>query len=307
MKFIFLHLLFLLFFTSCSTKSHLQKTSFDKIDGFYEDNLTLAFEVFKKNCKKSIKLEYLKEICQEENLKNQNAYEFFTKNFTPHILIDNQGRNEGTITGYYEPILDGRLVKDEVYKYPIYQMPNFEIYTPRSEIEKRDDLKAIAFVKNEADLYLLHLQGSGKIKLEDGEIINIAFAGTNNQKYSSIGKYMIEMGYLKSHEATIKGMKKYLDENPSKVNEILNQNDRYIFFKISDKNAVGSLGVELVEQRSIAVDTSYINLGLPVFINTKNPISKEEIKQLVIANDRGADIKGKIRADYYWGKWRKGF
>lgn len=294
---------FIILLTGCSYKKEItnfQMTSFDKIDGFYEDNLTYAFEVFKKNCEKSKRFDYLKNICAKSQTQT-NAYKFFTENFTPYLIIDDKGNSTGETTGYYEPVLNGSFTKNDKYKYPIYEMPKSKDIGTRAQINSQNDFKAICYVSNETDLYLLHLQGSGKIKIDENNTLNLVYAGNNGKKYNSVGKYMIKKDYIKSHEATIQGMKKFLDENPKKISEILNQNERYIFFKVTGKKPVGSLGVELTPKRSIAVDTNYIKLGLPVFLHTKNPISNKDIKKVVIANDKGADIKGKIRADYFWG------
>jgi membrane-bound lytic murein transglycosylase A len=99
----------------------------------------------------------------------------------------------------------------------------------------------------------------------------------------------------------MQGMKKWFEDYPQQADEILNHNESYIFFHESPKSATGSLGVPLVAQRNLAVDRNYIPLGLPVYIKTQNPITQEKINQLMIAADTGGAIKGKIRADFYWG------
>lgn len=304
---IYLVIIPIFIFMGCSSKfekissSNKQKTSFSLIEGFYEDNLSLSYSLFKENCKKLKSNATLRDVCEKTEDEDINPYTFFTENFTPYILIDENENDLGTITGYYEPILKGSLVKDEIYKYPIYELPKYKISDTRKEINKRNDLKAICYLNSQSDLYLLHLQGSGKVKLSNGNILNLIYSGSNGKTSSSIGRYMIENNYIESNKATIQGVKKFLDDNPDKIDEILNQNERYIFFKVSDESLKGSLGLDLSAKRTIAVDKNYIDLGLPVFIQTKNPITKEPINRLVLANDTGDAIKGKIRADYFWG------
>lgn len=291
--------IFLLF--GCSSKSNLKPTSYSEIEGFYEDNLSETFTLFKQNCQKLNKFDDFKKLCKKAERENINPYNFFTQNFKPYILIDNENNQYGEITGYYEPILKASLTKNKTFKYPIYKMPKHEVYLSKEQIDKSSNFEAIAYTNSKSDLYLLHLQGSGKLILEDGETLHLIYSGSNNKKFTSIGEYMINKGYILSHEATIQGVKEYLDKNPKKVDEILNQNERYIFFKVAQKSLKGTLGLDLISKRTIAVDTNYINLGLPVFLQTKNPITKEKINRLVLANDTGIAIKGKIRADYFWG------
>ncbi len=345
MKFIFTSIILLIFFfTGCSqiklkiptselailekiTKAKVQKISFDDIDGFYEDDLSLAFEVFKKDCKKAKRYKLFKNICAET--KNYtNASEFFTKNFTAYRLYNHDGTKEGLITGYYEPLLHGSRVKTDIYKYPIYKLPKDLIivdlgslypafkkyplrgkikgnrlipYDSRQGINKRDDLDAICYVDDEIDLFFLQIQGSGKIQLDSGEIINIGYKNQNGHKYFAIGRALVEDGSISKTNVSLQSIKKYLKENPSRVTEILNKNRSYIFFHESKKSATGALGTQLVAKRNLAVDRKFIPLGMPVFINTKNSVSKESINSLMVAADVGGAIKGQIRADFFFG------
>ena len=335
---ILVFLLFVIFFTSCSVKydkiehsqANLKKVSFSQLDNFENDNLDLALEVFQKACKKSYKKELFEEVC-EKSKNVENSKEFFTTNFTPYKLFDDEGEDKGVITGYFEPLLLGSLTKDDIFKYPVYAVPDDLVtvdlssiypklkkyrlrgriegnrlvpYDARDEIGVDEDKKILAYVDNKIDLYFLHIQGSGKIKLTNGDIINIGYANQNGQRYKSIGKYMIRNGYIGSktdYEASVQGMKKWFSDNPEKVDEVLNHNPSYIFFEKRAQGATGSLGVELTAKRNLAVDTRYITLGMPVFINTKNPVTNEKINQLMVAADTGGAIKGKIRADFFWG------
>ncbi len=346
-SFIFSFLVFGLFISGCSTKNEnvekkqssvedidvkkekknrMEPVPFSQIDGFFEDDLDHALDVFKKDCKKSKRFEQFRKVC-EKSEHETDGRRFFISNFQPFKLYDNDSNNKGTITGYYEPLLYGSLKKTSRYKYPVYKTPkdllisnssslegyksrgkqkNGKIvpYDTREEIENNPNnpnYQVLAYVDDKVDLFFLQVQGSGKIQLDDGRIINVGYAEQNGRKYFGVGKYLLDEGYITKEEMSAQSMKKFFDENPSKVDEILNLNESYIFFKISNKDAIGALGSVLTAKRNLAVDRTYIPLGTPVFLNTTNPVSKEPINQLMVAADVGGAIKGEIRADFFWG------
>jgi len=339
--FLFLPFIFILFITGCSTKeevvlkkdvpkktssNRMEPVSFSQIEGFFQDDLEHALEVFKKDCKKSKKYETFREVCRKAEFESDGK-KFFIVNFQPYKLYDSYSNDEGIITGYYEPLLYGSLKQTSKYKYPVYKMPKDLViskdsnlegyksrgkykdgklvpYDTREEIENNPNnpnYQPIAYVDDKVDLFFLQVQGSGKIKLDDGRIINIGYSEQNGRKYFGVGKYLLDKGYITKEEMSAQSMKSFFDENPSMVDEILNQNESYIFFKISNKDAIGSLGSILTAKRNLAVDRTYIPLGTPVFLNTRNPVTKEPINQLMVAADVGGAIKGEIRADFFWG------
>lgn len=342
LKAIVLFALAVILFTGCATKieqkphlskANLQEVSWEEMQGFENDNLELSFEVFKKACTKSQRYENLKDICIKANqLDIKTPKEFFTTFFTPYKLLDENNMEEGLITGYYEPILHGSLVKTDVYKYPIYKTPknllivdfsslypelkDYKLrgkivgnkvvpYDSREEIESDNNLDTICYVDDKIDLFFLHIQGSGKVKLQDGTIINVGYAQQNGRGYYPIGRKLIEDGYIAKEDMSLQAIRKWLKENPSQIDDILNLNESYIFFTKSKKTATGSLGVPLVANRNLAVDRSYIPLGFPVFIDTTNPLNETPIQQLMVAADTGGAIKGEIRADFFFGNGKK--
>jgi membrane-bound lytic murein transglycosylase A len=333
-------LLISLLFIGCSTKEELKKeeiptpkeivkkenTAFDYLNGFYKDDLDLALDVFKKACTQSRKKEQFRDVCDHSH-KFTNGKEFFTKNFTPKILVSNTG-DKGLITGYYEPLLHGSRIKTDVYKYPVYKTPKNLVtiknkkryphfkrlrykakirkgryipYDTRAQIEENNNFEAICYVDDLIDLFFLQVQGSGRVLLDSGELINIGYSNQNGRKYKSIGKKLIDDGHLVKEEVSLQTIRAFLDQNPQKVKEILNHNPSYVFFIEKKETATGSLNVPLVPKRNIAVDRKYIPLGMPVFLETTNPKTNEAINKLVIAADTGGAIKGEIRADYFLG------
>ena len=303
----------------------MQKVSFLEIDGFFEDDLNHALDVFKKDCKKSKRYDEFKNVCKKAEFENDGR-KFFMLNFEPYKLIDSKAKDEGTITGYYEPLLHGSLKKSARFKYPIYKTPKNLIitdktnpngskrgkivknklvpYDTREQIEKNPknpNLEPIAYVDDKFDLFFLHIQGSGKIKLDTGEIINIGYAEQNGWPYVSIGAYLIQKNYITKDEMSVQAMKDFFKANPKIMDDVFKSNPSYVFFKISDNGATGALNTVLTARRNLAVDRSYIPLGMPVFLSTKNPVTKEPLNQLMVAADVGGAIKGEIRADFFWG------
>ena len=308
---------------------NMKAVSFNEIEGFYKDDLNHALEVFKKDCKGSKKNELFKDVCQKAEFESDGK-KFFTLYFQPYKLLDENSSDEGLITGYYEPLLYGSLRKTSRYKYPLYKTPKdmyivdftsiypdlktYKLrgklvenkvlpYDSRQEIESNPskELEPIVYVDNKVDAFLLHVQGSGKVLLDTGELINVGYAEQNGRKFKGIGMYMLNKGYITKDELSAQGMKRFLDKNPSKADEVLNQNESYVFFQKSDTGATGSLGSQLTAKRNIAVDRSVIPLGMPVFLKTINPVDKKPINQLMVAADVGGAIKGKVRADFFWG------
>ncbi len=335
-KYIFFSFFIILLATGCGpkfehlsySKAKLQKVEFKNLKEFENDDLSLALDVFKKACVRSKRKALFKDVCKKAYISD-NAKEFFTKNFTPYKLHGKDGKDTGVITGYYEPLLYGSLKKTKKYKYPVYGVPKNLItvnlskiypelkkyrlrgkikgnklipFNSRSEISNNEEYEVLCYVNSKIDLYFLQIQGSGKVQLEDGTLLNIGYANQNGRKYKSIGRYMIKKGYIGNGiDASMQGMKKWFEANPLKADAVLNKNNSYVFFEKRKTGATGSLGVPLVAKRNLAVDTKYIPLGMPVFINTKNPVTRKEINTLMLAADTGGAIKGEIRADFFWG------
>jgi membrane-bound lytic murein transglycosylase A len=321
------------------SKANFQQIDWDNLEGFETDDLTKALKVFIKDCKASKQNPKLREVCAKAGMgiSLDNPKAFFMDNFTPYQLISDEGDEKGLITGYYEPLLYGNYYKTKRFQYPIYAVPenlitvdlkeaypSLEDYTLRGKLvgnklvpyETREEinainyrktklLKPICFVDDKIDLFFLQIQGSGKVLLPNGKFINIGYGGQNGRPYYSIGKKLLEEKAISKEDMSLQSIKKWLLANPQRVDEILNLNQSYIFFTKSTKTATGSLGTELIANRNIAVDRKNVPLGFPVFVNTTNPITQEPINKLMIAADTGGAIKGKIRADLFFGNGAK--
>ncbi|MEA3314580.1 MAG: MltA domain-containing protein, partial [Campylobacterota bacterium] len=264
-KYIPLGILSALFIVGCGpkveikeniSKANLQKVKWKDMKGFEYDNLDLSLKVFQKDCRGSKRYNNLKEICEKSKLFTDGK-EFFKSNFTPYKLLSDEKDDNGLITGYYSPLLYGSLTQTYKYKYPIYATPEDLLtidlssvypelkkyrlrgkiegnkvipYPNREEIETSNNLEPICFVDDKVDLFFLQIQGSGKVQLENGDILNIGYAQQNGRKYYSIGRKLIELNEVSREDMSLQAIKKWLLENRLRIDEILNLNDSYVFF-----------------------------------------------------------------------------
>lgn len=171
----------------------------------------------------------------------------------------------------------------------------------------------VAWLENELERYFLHIQGSGVLEFPDGTLRGIRYQGSNKYSYNGIGKLMIRDGVITTGQGSMQGIKKYFAQNPQHISRYLNQNKRYIFFTLSDEGAIGSGGGELVGGRSIATDKSIYPAGGLVFIKVRQPVlnadnkikSWKQVSRFVVDQDTGSAIRGKGRADLYFGTGRE--
>lgn len=236
---------------------------------------------------------------------------FLSNNFTlcpPSSLL---------VTSYYTPILSGSLSPTSTYSFPLYTLPGqAELRTlSRAEIDSGKLLKghAIAYLASPVDLFFLHVQGSGILKLTDGSRRLISYAGDNGRPYTSIGKILIQEGKLQREEVSLATISDYLVRHPDQRQRILNLNERYIFFRLSDSGSgttlpSGSLGYPLTPERSVALDATHyppailgMLTGIRPHFNKSANVSWQPFSRLVTNQDSGAAIKGPHRLDLYMG------
>ena len=176
-------------------------------------------------------------------------------------------------------------------------------YYDRAQIESGQGAlrgREVAWVDDAIELFFLHIQGSGRILLEGGETMRVGYADQNGYPYRSIGRLLVERGELTLEQASMQSIVTWARRNPAKVNELLNSNASYVFFRelpASHAGPPGSLGIPLTARRSIAVDPHYVPLGAPVFIATTWPNSAKPLNRLMLAQDTGGAIRGPVRAD----------
>ena len=136
--------------------------------------------------------------------------------------------------------------------------------------------------------------------------MQLGFSGTNEHPFKPLGQWLIQKGEMKASQASMQSIQAWARKNPERVDQLLNSNPRYVFFKKMpsksiNKGPIGSIGVPLTAGRSIAVDWKAIPQGAPVFLSTTYPNSNQLLQRLVLAQDTGSAIVGAVRADFYWG------
>jgi membrane-bound lytic murein transglycosylase A len=225
---------------------------------------------------------------------------------------------DGLATGYFEPLIEASRVARGPFRVPLYR-PAPEQRRPfwtRQQIDTLPTAQAalrgreLAFVADPLDALILQIQGSGRLLISESDgtrrLVRAAFAGHNEQPYNSVGRWLVEQGELKAEQASWPAIKAWARMNPSRLNELLWSNPRVVFFReepLPDASIGprGGQGVPLTPGRSIAVDTSVIPYGTPVWLDTTEPLSNTPLRRAVMAQDTGSAIVGAVRADYFWG------
>ena len=154
------------------------------------------------------------------------------------------------------------------------------------------------------ELFFLAIQGSGQIVLPDGSRMRVGYVDQNGHPFRSLAGALIRRGQIKAERASMQGIKEWARKNPAKIQAFMNINPSYVFFKELPgdlSGPIGTLGVPLTSERSIAVDQRVVPLGVPVFLSTTFPSTKQELNRLMVAQDTGGAINGAVRADFYWG------
>tara|TARA_B100000989_G_C19516578_1_gene461966 strand:+ start:511 stop:1524 length:1014 start_codon:yes stop_codon:yes gene_type:complete len=226
-------------------------------------------------------------------------------NYDKSFLIENFraisfSNKKELLTGYYEPTIKISNIKTNVFRYPLLRYSKNMIFE-RSKINKiYEDRDVLYWTDDLVDLFFLQVQGSGIGEYKNGEKVKISYAGNNGFPYTSIGKVMIEKGYLKKGSVTLRSIKDWLRNNNNKKEEILNKNKRYIFFKTSPflkMGPVGAMGKKLIPNISIAIDSKLYPFGIPFIMKT----DYKKHDMLAFAHDTGSAIKGLNRADLFMG------
>lgn len=317
----------------------LMPVAWSKVEGWQEDDPGLVLDAFKKSCIALRWRSQWQQVCSEvtllDSMPEEQMRAFFEKRFTPYELRQIDGDPIGMVTGYYVPDLRGSRQQSPDYPYPLYRRPDdllvidlSEAYPELAKYRLRGRLDEgrvlpywdraaidgnrlplagheLFWVEDPVELFFLHIQGSGRILFEDGSRSMVNYAGQNGHPYRSVSEWLIKRGIMSRDEMSMQNIKAWARDNPSQVNDLLNTNPSYVFFRESlgdaDSSPPGALGVPLTPGRSVAVDRRYIPMGAPVFLATTWPNSDRPLYRLMMAQDTGGAIKGPVRADFFWG------
>lgn len=268
----------------------------------------------------------------------ENARRFFETWFEPAIA-SNRGEEVGLFTGYYEPELNGSRSAGGKFQTPLHTRPGDLVsvdlaqfrpalkgeriagrvdggklvpYATRGEIvggALGGRSSVIAYVDDPTDAFFLQVQGSGRVRFANGEVIRVAYDGQNGHPYTAIGRVLIDRGEVAREEMSMQRIRAWLAANPAKAQALMNENASYVFFKeqpIADPalGAEGAQSVPLTPEASLAIDLRFHGLGAPMWVDATAPAEaggSVVFRRLLVAQDTGGAIRGPVRGDVYWG------
>ena len=310
---------------------YLQRVPADRIYAFGEDRFTAA------HLAKSLHhfLDFIR-----SGPSGKELQKFIRSNY---IVYQSAGRNsEGEVlfTGYYEPHLSGRLQPNEEFRFPLYTLPadlmkidlsafhekykgesivgrytgqTVVPYYERREIDQESALvgkaEPLVWLKDAVDAFFLQIQGSGKIFLDTGDVINVHYHGTNGRPYRAIGTLLIEEQKIPREEMSMQKIRSYLQAHPEEMETVFNYNPSYVFFKLESEGPLGNINVLLTPGRSIALDRRIFPPAALAYIQTQKPVVDStgqidrwvDCQRFVLNQDTGGAIRGPGRADLFWG------
>lgn len=301
-------------------KSRWVPVPWTDLPGFSEDALHEAWNAWLKSCEKPGPV--FGPLCPDVRRLSISSEEdqraWLLARLQPYRVEAMGGSTDGLLTGYFEPLLNASRTASAEFSVPLYLPPlglaARQAWFTRQEMETLPEARAalrgreIVYLSDPVDALVLQIQGSGRALVSevDGSqrLVRLAYAGTNNQPYKSVGRWLLDQGAIR--DATWPGIKAWIAQNPQRVNELLWSNPRTVFFReelLSGPDAAwgprGAQGVPLTPGRSIAVDPESIPYGTPVWLASSSPSVK--LNKLVMAQDTGSAIVGAVRADYYAG------
>jgi membrane-bound lytic murein transglycosylase A len=288
-----------------ASETTLKILEYSDLEGWEEDDHAAALTTFLNTCS-DLSAPDWQAICAVA-AEQTNARTFFELFFTPVLIEDGE---EALFTGYFEPELDGSLVPTDRHRYPLYRMPSEARHQPwlsRREIEETGVLAGrgleIAWVDDPVELFFLQIQGSGRIRLPDGQVVRVGYGGKNGHEYRSIGQELVRRGVYSVHQVSAQVIRNWVRRNPVDGAELLRHNPSYVFFRVvetvpPEAGPVGAMNRSVTAGRSLAVDPHYTPLGAPVWIEKGGA---KPMRRLMVAQDTGSAIKGAQRADVFVG------
>ncbi|WP_374446914.1 murein transglycosylase A [Stella sp.] len=234
------------------------------------------------------------------------ARRFFEQWFTP-VKVETENGGNGRFTGYYEAQLRGSRKPSQRYNVPIYGYPGRpggKTLPTRAQIARGalgKGVKPLLWVDSEFDAYVLEIQGSGRVHMDDGSVVGIGYAGQNGHRFVDLTAVLSRKGAIA--DRSFESLRRYLERlPPARRQAAMNYNPSQVFFKLRDgKNPVGAQGVPLVAGRSLAVDPRHVPLGSLLWLHVPKGPGGDEVRRLVVAQDTGGAISGPVRGDVFWG------
>jgi membrane-bound lytic murein transglycosylase A len=327
----------------------LEPAGWADLEGWISDDHAEAFATFQASCRPIVRTQSadelrpvraaLRMVCARAlsagTLDAETARQFFETNFRP-VRIRKLGDDEGFLTGYYEPVVDGSRFPSREFTVPLYRRPpdllaagathaggpfpnhgrayrktpNSELvpYYDRGEIEDGaldGQHLEICWLRSATEALLIQIEGSARVRLEDGTVLRINYDAHNGYPFVPINRVLIDRKIIPREEMSMRRIREWMADNPDAAKEVRRQNRSVVFFRIvgltDDEEARGAQGVPLSPGRSIAVDSTVHVYGTPFFIEAAVPLSGAPYRRTMIAQDTGSAIVGPARADIYFG------
>jgi membrane-bound lytic murein transglycosylase A len=187
--------------------------------------------------------------------------------------------------------------------------PGARPYLTRAEVDRgalAGKRLELLWLSDPIDSFFLHIQGSGRVRLDSGETLRVAYDGQNGHGYVPVGRVLVDRGEMTLEQVSMQSIRAWLQSHPAQAAEVMQRNPSFVFFKElpdpgPDFGAPGALGAPLLPMRSVAVDRGFIPLGSPMFIDTRDPVDSSRIERLMMAHDLGGAIRGPVRVDLFFG------
>jgi len=280
--------------------------SFSDLDAWHEDDHAAALEVFRTTCPLIDAPEWRPLCALAAEVSDARA--FFELFFRPVLIEDG---TPPLFTGYYEPELAGARVRTARFRHPIYRLPpeaaGGGLWLSRAEIEEGGHLAGrgleLAWLEDPVEVFFLQIQGSGRIRLRDGSVIRVGFAGRNGHPYRSVGVELARRGLASPSQVSAATIRNWVRANPGPGRELLRHNPSFVFFRELDAMSpalgpIGAMARPVTALRSVAVDPAFTPLGAPVWLEKDGAAP---LRRLMVAQDTGGAITGAQRADIFFG------
>lgn len=228
-------------------------------------------------------------------------------------VVTDLGDGVGLLTGYHEPLVTGSRLRQNEGQAALYAPPEGPVQGPpptRERIESDPQAAGLAgrelvWLDDPVEAFFLHIQGSGRVRLRDGTVMRVGYAGNNGHPYHAIGRTLVSEGHMTREQVSAQSIKDWLRTHPAQADAVMFTNPRYIYFRAlpaRDGGPPGALGVPLTARGSVAVDLGRIPGGALLFGAAVPPsLTPAPAPGLVLAQDTGSAIRGPVRADWFMG------
>ncbi|MCL2017624.1 MAG: MltA domain-containing protein [Alphaproteobacteria bacterium] len=299
---------------TAKSPQHIKPVRYSDLPGWREDDHRYALRAFRNTCQARLQYsgavvpdrQLLEEKCgmlPRESASRDEVRQWFEIHFQPYKVHNESGNSKGLFTGYYSPIIPACRNRTTQCNEPLMAPPadgqNFKGIERREIVSKQ--IGRPLYWANIVDVQNIQIQGSGTIRLEDGSLVKLNFAGVNDMPFKSIGGQLQERGIRPSGGFGADAVWTHLRQNPALAQEVINNNQRYVYFvEAQAHDVIGTIGTPLSKIRSIAIDNTIYTLGLPVYVDTSLSDGRK-FQRLMVAQDTGGAIRGWVRVDIFFG------